>query len=485
MTSCRSGQQPPRKRGIRKAASALPRDLDRAENGQVSVGGVVAVLALAALAAVAAILLLGGQSGHQYKLLFETGGQLVPGNQVLVAGQPIGSVDEITLTDDAQAQIDITVDEPLHEGTTAMIRSTSLSGVANRYVSIHPGPNSADEIPDGATLTSELTSSPVDLDQLFNTFDKRTRAGLRDFISGQAQVYTGNNEAARETYKYFAPSLQAGERLLAELSRDQQVLSRFFVSGARVFGAIGERRDDLAALTENANRFLGAIVRENAAFDRVLVALPPAMRQANTTFVNLRAALDDLDPLMADLGEVAPELPGFLRDIRPVARHATPVLSDLELALRREGPTNDLTDNLLDLPAAERSARSAVPRAVAALDDSQHIFEFARPYAPDLLALFAKLGTGAGYYDFSGHYLRAQPAGSNLFDYNEVTEELDPIPRSQMFDAYSALGTGPFVRCPGGATQPNPGWPSPQDHPFLDQGNLDGDCDPADVPPGP
>lgn len=441
--------------------------------------------ALAVATVLVALLLLGGESGYRYNLLFESGGQLVPGNQVLVAGQPIGIVDEITLTDDAQAEVTISTDDPLHEGTTASVRVPSLSGVAQRYVSIAPGPNSEPEIEDGGEIASDKTISPVDLDQLFNTFDKRTRSALQDFIQGQATVYTGNTEAARETYKYFAPSLQQTEELLAQLSRDQQVLSEFFVAGSRAFGAIAERRDDLAALTSNGNQALGAIARESAAFDRALVALPEAMRQGNTTFVNLRAALDDIDPLVADLGAVAPDLPGFLRNLRPVARDAVPVLSDLQLAIGREGPENDLTDALVDLPAVQRSADTAVPLTVDALDDSQHIFEFARPYSPDLVALISKLGAAAGYYDFNGHYVRAQPAGSNLFDYNEVTSELEPIPRSQMYDAYPSLGLGPFTRCPGGSTQANLGFPSPTDHPFLDAGRLDGQCDSADLPPGP
>ena len=52
-----------------------------------------------------------------------------------------------------------------------------------------------------------------------------------------------------------------------------------------MFGALAERRDDLAALTQNANQALGAIAAENEAFDQALGALPPTMRQANTTFV--------------------------------------------------------------------------------------------------------------------------------------------------------------------------------------------------------
>ena len=445
----------------------------------------IAVVALIAGVVLVVVTLFGNGDGYRYKMLFQTGGQLVPGNQVLVAGQPIGTIDSIELTDDAQAEVDVTLDRPLLEGSTARIRLTSLSGIANRYIAVQMGPDPDEELPEDATLAADATTSPVDLDQLFNTFDTRTRKALQKFIQGQATVYTGNTEEARETYKYFAPSLQAGERLLAELNYDQRALSRFLVEGGRTFGALAERRDDLSELTQNANEALGAIAAENEAFDQTLAALPPTMRQANTTFVNLRAALDDLDPLISDLGVVAPDLPGFLRDLRPVARNAVPVIRNLRLAIRRSGKTNDLTDALRDLPAAQRKATNAIPRANAAFAASQHIFEFARPYSPDLIALISKLGPGAGFYDFNGHYLRGQAAGSNLFEWDSVTEDLTPLGLSQIFDAYPALGTGPFVRCPGGATQANLGWPTPEDHPFLADGELTGECEPTDLPPGP
>src|SRR5690606_25439412 len=182
-----------------------------------------------------------------------------------------------------------------------------------------------------------------------NTFDRRTRAALQDVIGGLATVYAGRGKEARRTYRYFAPSLQAGERLLAELNRDQRALSRFLVSGGNVFAALAERREELSELTQNANEALGAIAAENEAFDRALGELPPALRQANTTFVNLRAALDDLDPLIGDLGRAAPHLPRLLRDLRPVARRAVPVFRDLRLAIARDGGRNDLTDAMRTL----------------------------------------------------------------------------------------------------------------------------------------
>src|SRR5687768_8581527 len=117
-------------------------------------GGLVArIAALAAMALVLFTVLylffFSGEDGHKYKLLFETGGQLVKGNEVLIGGHPAGSVDEIKLNDDGQAEVEITVEKELHQGTSAVIRSTSLSGIANRYISLSPGPDNADEIDEG------------------------------------------------------------------------------------------------------------------------------------------------------------------------------------------------------------------------------------------------------------------------------------------------------------------------------------------------
>src|SRR5207249_4715564 len=117
--------------------------------------------ALLVAVVVVLVVLFGGSSGHTYHLLFENGGQLVSGNQVLVAGQQIGKVNSVTLTNNSQAEVTISTDESLHEGTTAVIRATSLSGIANRYVSIAPGPDNAPVIEDGATVRGERTTSPV------------------------------------------------------------------------------------------------------------------------------------------------------------------------------------------------------------------------------------------------------------------------------------------------------------------------------------
>ena len=66
----------------------------------------------------------------------------------------------------------------LHQGTVARIYEDSLSGIASKYVQLEPGPASAPAINSGGTIGHGQTYSEVNLDELFNTLDAKTRRGL-------------------------------------------------------------------------------------------------------------------------------------------------------------------------------------------------------------------------------------------------------------------------------------------------------------------
>ncbi|MFL5908139.1 MAG: MlaD family protein [Solirubrobacterales bacterium] len=454
--------------------------------------GALALIVLAIL-----VLLLGGGPSNHYKLIFETGGQLVKGNQVLIGGAPVGSVDDVKLNDNGQAEVDISVDRPLHVGTSAVIRATSLSGIANRYVSIQPGPDNTPTLASNATITQVDTTAPVDLDQLFNTLREPERKALQDIIQGSATVYAGKGPQANETYKFLNPSLVATDKLLQELDRDEGTLTDFLVNGASVVSAVAERRNDLAGLVSNSNEALGAIASQNQAFDRALVALPPALRQANTTFSNLRPALDDLDPLINTSKTATKNLAPFLRQVQPVVKKSIPVFRDLGRAVNLKGKGNDLADAAGDFVPLESRASEAIPAAVAAMQQSDHVLRFLRPYSPDILNAVGGFDRAAGYYDADGHYIRTVPSGMDIFRYTGgAPPNLDPIPVSQTFSGlnwgYATFGDPNYRvhrRCPGGATQPIAGSNPFSDPPFTPQPvgapATPGDCDATDVLPGP
>ena len=68
----------------------------------------------------------------------ETPSQICSGDQVEVAGNPIGTVSNIALTRNGEAQLTLSISDtafhPLRQGTQATIRELSLSGIASRYV---------------------------------------------------------------------------------------------------------------------------------------------------------------------------------------------------------------------------------------------------------------------------------------------------------------------------------------------------------------
>jgi phospholipid/cholesterol/gamma-HCH transport system substrate-binding protein len=426
------------------------------------------------------LLLFKGDGGTEYTLVFQNAGQLVKDDDVQVGGRRIGSVRDIELTSDNQAAVHVTVQEPyapLREGTQAVIRLTSLSGVANRYIALTPGPPDAKELPEGARLSTDSTTDVVDLDQIFNTLDEKTSGDLADVIKGFATQYRGKGEQVGLSAKYFNPLLSTSRGLVQQVTEDEGALTRFLVNSSRAVETIAERRDDLADLVSNTNATASAIGQENVALARALGLLPTTLRRANTTFVNLRATLDDLDVLVAESKPATKDLAPFLRELRPLIAAARPTIHDLRMVVSLSGPNNDLVDATRKLPQLQRVASPAFRNGTQALKKADPVLRFARPYTPDLVGWLRDFGQGSSNYDANGHFARIQPI-FNAFQFtdNPAGGVLTPIPPADRFDGFE---TGQIKRCPGAATQA----PADGSAPFTDGGSLD--CDPSLRLPGP
>jgi phospholipid/cholesterol/gamma-HCH transport system substrate-binding protein len=467
------------------AANPLGEEKGPAKARGATPARVAALAALAALVIALAVVLLGGDGSHQYKLVFQNAAQLVPDNQVLIGGQAVGSVESIGLTDDNLAEIEVSVDQQLHEGTTAVIRATSLSGVANHYISISPGPNSSRALADGAVLGLGSTTTEVDLDQFLNTFPTPVRRALGQFVRGNAAQFSNRGKEANRTFKYFGPALNRTTAFVSELNADQNLLERFVVSSSKLATAVAQRGNELSSAISNASTAFGAIAERNEALDQTLRLLPPFMRQSNTTFVNLRAALDDLDPLVETAKPATKNLAPFLSELRPVLSKAVPVFKDFRLSVRRKGFANDTAEALGFLPAVQERSAKAFPHAEQGIEAFQPTLDFARAYTPDIFNGFGRLGQIAGYYDGNGHYARAQLV-LNLFRRNSESGELEPIAPSEQYDAFGG-SAGVRRPCPGGGTQSAPDGSNPfTEPPFAGSGvSPSSECDPADAPPGP
>jgi len=393
---------------------------------------------------------------------------------VQVGGVPVGSVKDIALTHDFKARVTIHIDSslvPLHEGTTAQVRVPSLSSVANRYIALSPGPNNNRALAAGATLPGSATKEVVDLDQLFNTLDKKTRKGLQGFIQGTAEQYAGAGRSLGQSTEYFAPALNSTAHFFSELVRDQPTFTSFLVETAKAVTTIGARKEQLTDLIENANKTFTAIGSHQSQLAQGLRELPVTLRQGNRTFAELPSTFAALKKLVDTSRPTTKPLTELLAHLRPLLTTATPAVHNFNLVANRAGPNNDLTDLARALPALAQALSTSSPSTVRSLQESVPITAFFGPYAPDLAGTLRTFGQAASYYDANGHYARITPvlpdfaAGAN----NTLTPT---TPQG----ALAGLKTGQLRRCPGAATQPAADGSSP----FVDGELLS--CDPTQTP---
>jgi phospholipid/cholesterol/gamma-HCH transport system substrate-binding protein len=459
----------------------------RASGGGARGGSSTLTRSIAAVAVVAAILLVallmfGGGDGYTVTADFQNASQLVKGNLVQVGGRQVGKVKDITLASNGLAKVKISVDgdfAPLHEGTKAVIRSPSLSGIANRYVSLELGPSDNNAITKGGTIPGDDTQSAVDLDQLFNTLDASTRRGLQQIIRGSATQLAGKGTLANQSLRYLAPAISTSSRVTDELARDQVEFQKFVTDTSNVVTTLASRSSDLTALVGNANATTRAIGDENVSLSQALGVLPSTLQQGSKTFADLRATLDDLDTLVNVSKPATKRLAPFLAQLRPLIHDADPTIRDLRLLIRQNGANNDLIDLLGKQPKLAALVKSDFPRTIQALQKGQPVIDYIRPYAPDFTGWLTKFAESASPYDANGHYARVEPV-FNAFQYsaNSNGAFLTAIPTSQRL---AGLQTKRGQRCPGGATQPPPDGSAP----FLDLGQLVGSCNPNGTPPGP
>jgi phospholipid/cholesterol/gamma-HCH transport system substrate-binding protein len=447
---------------------------------------------IAALLVVGALLLGSGGGSYSVHARFQNASQLVKGNLVQVAGVPVGKIQSIDLTPDGQADVRMKITDagyrPLRRGTKAIVRQASLSGVANRYIDLQlPAADHQETIPPGGVIDQSDTTTAVDLDQLFNTFDPKTRKALSGLIRGSAASYRthppGKGEEANAGWAYLNPSLAASSRLFKALDADTPALERFIGQSSQLVGDLATRRSDLAGLVDHLATTTGAIGRQKQALSTAIGDLPGFMRRADTTFVNLRATLDDLEPLVDESKPVAKKLRPFLAELRPLARDARPTLRDLSALVRSPGASNDLIEltkssvpvrNAAVGPTSRNGKQrdGAFPGSTKALKAATPELATARPYAPDLTGWFDDFGH-SGLYDALGG---ASRAGVYVNLFAPVNGALKPLldPLTQSDALKNATSLDQRWRCPGsverGAT-----WKPSSDFP----------CDASEGPLGP
>jgi phospholipid/cholesterol/gamma-HCH transport system substrate-binding protein len=422
------------------------------------------------LAAVVLVLVLtGGGARYEVHARFADAGQLVEGNEVVVGGERVGSVERIRLSDDNLADLTLKIADkrfvPLHAGTRASISAVGLAGIANRFVELTPGSPHAPKLASGAVLSQERTTGIVDIDQLLDAIDPGTRRSIRELIRGGATALRGVSPDANRALLLLNPALGQSTALADEVLRDRVAFERLIAESAQVVGAVSRRRADLEGGIDATAAVFDDLARRRAELRSVIEGSASVLTQATGTLTRARRATTALRPTLRALGPVAPQLARVLRVGVPAGRALEPVLTQARALLEPARRT------LLSLPPLARSGIPAFTAARQAIDGAGHVFSGLRAYSPDVIGIFNSFGgTVVGTYDANGHVVRAYtPLGqTNL----PVLPSLLGVPPLAL-PTLDGLRTGLTSRCPGGAAEPA----RDRSNPYIPDASL---CRPGD-----
>jgi virulence factor Mce-like protein len=275
--------------------------------------------------------------GYRVTIPFKEATQLAAESDVRISGVNVGKVKSISLADNGLADATIEVDSqyaPIPVNTRAILRQKTLLG--ETYVELTPGNRTGPTLPEGGTLPTAQVSQAVQLDEIFRTFNARTRQAFKVWMQGSAAALTHRGADLSAAIAELGPFAEETNRLLRVLDTQQHAVTGLVHNGGEVFHALSERKGQLRGLIENSNAVFQTTARRNTDLEQIFQILPTFQRESRLTLERLNSFAANTDPLVRQLqpaakqlsptliaaGKAAPDLRRFFSGLRGTIRHA-------------------------------------------------------------------------------------------------------------------------------------------------------------------
>ena len=259
------------------------------------------------------------------------GANLVVGSDVREGGYRIGLVSELAPIELASgrvgAQLTLRLDKAngnVPIDSTASIRPLSVLG--SKYVDLHKG-SSKILIADGGTLPISQTSVPVQFEDVFQTFDPRTRDAVQGNLVGIGNALAGRGSALNDTISSLPALLEHLEPVARYLSSPSTQLTRFLRSLAAFTGTVAPVAPVASRLFTDMATTFEAISRDPAALEASIAESPSTLAVGTDSLIVLQPFLADLTTLGEQLTPATAELEATLPVLNPAIEAGTRTLA--------------------------------------------------------------------------------------------------------------------------------------------------------------
>jgi phospholipid/cholesterol/gamma-HCH transport system substrate-binding protein len=285
------------------------------------VDGITRILAVVAVVAVVVALVIVALPGQDKKYLtasFPRTVSLYEGSDVRILGVPVGKVESVT-----PAGTDVVVkmwyDAKYDVPSDAQAVIISPSIVGDRFVQLTPVYKKGERaLPSHAVLTTKSTSTPLELDQIYQSIDNLSVAlgpqganrqgSLTRLLDSTAANFEGEGAQFHQTIKdvsRFTGTLDDNkeelfgtarelERFVSALAKNDTTVRRFNDSLTSASDLLDDERNDLAAALRNLGVAMEAVqgfVEQNRS---TLSHNIKGLDQVSKVLVKQRAALDEV-----------------------------------------------------------------------------------------------------------------------------------------------------------------------------------------------
>lgn len=220
--------------------------------------------------------------GYRVAAVFRTATDLVPGDDVTMAGLRVGRVEALS-PGSGSAQVSMLLHgnfAPLYRDARAVIRQKNLLG--ETYVEISRGTASSGTIADGGTIDEAHTLTPVEVDQVLNSLDPTVRDQLAIVINTLGQSTAGRGA-----------DMNASAGDLSSLAVDLQALAHTLASNS----------DHLDALIADLRKVMETLAAWHADFRAMIADWDHVMATLASREQNLRGTIVEQDRVMGILDQ--------------------------------------------------------------------------------------------------------------------------------------------------------------------------------------
>ena len=291
--------------------------------------------------------------GYRVEVAFPEATTLAEQADVRIAGVSVGKVVHKDLDKGGNRTLaTIQLDRayaPIPIDTHTMLRQKTLLG--ETYVELQPG-RSDRKLAEGGRLPDGQVAKTVELDEIFDALDPKTRDAFRTWQQELGRGIEGHGRDVNEALGTLPGFAADADDVMGVLDSQEGAVQRLVKNTAVTFGALNENEAQLRNLVTSSKRVFDATASQNDSLAETIRIFPTFLDESKATLARLKTFSQDTDPLIKDLRPVA-------RDLRPTLQDVHALAPDLESFFTNLDPL--IRASRTGLPATSRILHGAKP----------------------------------------------------------------------------------------------------------------------------